>query len=96
MFSWLLLQSILTHGSTAGLTDFAQIHQTVIVENLVGFIVKTQVAWYDEHMRSFELKTLKHLKLLLQSDLNDAMPLAVYSEGGESMVTLRRCISVPF
>lgn len=87
---------ILTHGSTAGLTDFAQIHQTLIVKNLVGFIVKTRVAWYDEHMRSFELETHGHLKLLLQSDLNDTLPLAAYIVGGKSMVTLKWCISVPF
>ena len=87
---------VLAHGCTAGLTDFVQIHQIVIVENVVGFMVKTRVAWYDEHMGLFQLEKPGHPKFLLQSELNDTVPLAAYNVEGKCMVTLKRHIDVPF
>lgn len=87
---------ILAHGSTAGLPDFVQIHQLMVVNNSVGFIVKTRRAWYDEHLRSFELDAPGHVKVLLQEDLSDVVPLAAYTGRGKCMVTLKRFISIQF
>lgn len=87
---------ILAHGSTAGLPDFVQIHQLMVVNNSVGFIVKTCRAWYDEHLRSFELDAPGHVKVLLQEDLSDVVPLAAYTVRGKCMVTLKRFISIQF
>lgn len=86
---------ILPYGSTAGLPDFVQIHQIMIVGDTVGFILKTRQAWYNEHLRSYELETTGHVLVLKQHELYDVMPLAAYTVAGKTMVTLKRAICLP-
>ncbi|KAI4890644.1 hypothetical protein NFI96_009805 [Prochilodus magdalenae] len=70
---------VLAHGCTAGLTDFVQIHQIVIIENVVRFMVKTRVAWYDEHHINGDLDPddLTHhaLKIVTEGGSADGSPL---------------------
>lgn len=83
---------ILCYGSTGGLTDFVEIIQIAILDNCVHFIVKLLAAWYEEHLRSFQLEETGKMALLDQQTLGDVIPLAAYSVGGKRLVTLKRHI----
>ena len=83
---------ILSYGSTGGLPDFAEIIQIAILDNCVHFIVKLLAAWYEEHLRSFQLENSGKMVLLEQQKLGDVYPLAAYSVGGKHLVTLKRYI----
>ncbi|KAJ4938637.1 hypothetical protein JOQ06_003247 [Pogonophryne albipinna] len=83
---------ILCYGSTGGLTDFVEIIQIAILDNCVHFIVKLLAAWYEEHLRSFQLEDTGEMALLDQQTLGDVIPLAAYSVGGKRLVTLKRHI----
>ncbi|XP_030248211.1 uncharacterized protein LOC115566456 isoform X2 [Sparus aurata] len=87
---------ILSFGSTGGLPDFAEIIQIAILDNCVHFIVKLLAAWYEEHLRSFQLEDTGKMALWEQQKLGDVYPLAAYSVGGKRLVTLKRhiCCSV--
>lgn len=87
---------ILSYGSTGGLPDFAEIIQIAILDNCVHFIVKLLAAWYEEHLRSFQLVDTVKITLLEQQKLGDVYPLAVYSVGGKRFVTLKRHICCAF
>jgi len=75
---------------------FVQINQLMVVNNSLGFIVKTRRAWYNEHLRSFELDAPDHVEVLLHKDLSDVVPLAAYTVKGKCMVTLKCFISTKF
>ncbi|KAF3847394.1 hypothetical protein F7725_020422 [Dissostichus mawsoni] len=87
---------ILCFGSTGGLPDFAEIIQMAILDNCVHFIVKLLGAWYEEHLRSFQLEDTGKRALLEQQTLGDVIPLVAYTVGGKRLVTLKRhvCCSV--
>ncbi len=68
------------------LPDFAEIIQIAILDNCVHFIVKLLAAWYEEHLRSFQLEDTGKIALLEQQELGDVYPLAAYSVGGRRLV----------
>lgn len=72
---------ILSYGSTGGLPDFAEIIQIAILDNCVHFIVKLLAAWYEEHLRSFQLEGTGKM----EQKLGDVYPLAAYSVGGKCL-----------
>lgn len=55
---------ILFYGSTGGLPDFAEIIQIAILDNCVHVIVKLLAAWYEEHLRSFQLEDTGKVAIL--------------------------------
>lgn len=81
---------ILSYGSSGGLPDFAEIVQIAILDNCAHFIVKLLAAWYEEHLRSFQLEDSGKITLLDQLSLSDVYPLAAYSVSGKRLVTLKR------
>lgn len=87
---------ILSYGSTGGLPDFAEIIQIAILNNCAHFIVKLLDAWYEEHLRSFQLENTGKMVLVEQQKLGDVYPLAAYSVGGKRLVTLKRHICCSF
>lgn len=87
---------IVSYDSTGGLPDFAEIIQIVILDKRVYFVVKLLAAWYEEHLRSFQLVDTVKIILLQQQKLNDTYPLALYSVGGKRLVTLKRHICCAF
>lgn len=86
---------IVAYGSTAGLPDFAEIIQMVIFGESVHFIVRTQISWYNEHYRGYQLEKTDHVTLVAQQNLSDVCPLSAYVVAGMRMVTLKRhiCLS---
>lgn len=62
---------ILFYGSTGGLPDFAEIIQVAILDNCVHFRVELLVAWYEEHLRSFQLEDTGKIALLEQQKFDD-------------------------
>ncbi len=87
---------ILSYGSTGRLPDFAEIIQIAILDNCVHFIVKLLAAWYEEHLRSFQLEDTGKMALWEQQKLGHVYPLAAYSVGRKRLVTLKRhiCCSI--
>lgn len=60
---------IVSYGSTGGLPDFAEIVQITILDNCAHFIVKLLAAWYEEHLRSFQLDDTGKITILEQKKL---------------------------
>lgn len=89
-------EMILAHGSLAGLPEFAEIIQMIVVKDKLLFIVKKLTAWYREHYRAYELKTCptKEVELVDPNELTDPYPLAAYTIGGMRLITLKRYIHV--
>lgn len=87
---------ILAHGSLAGLPEFVEIIQMIVVKDNLLFIVRKLSAWYWEHFRAYELKLrpTKELELVDQNQLADPYPLADYTIGGMRLITLKRYIHV--
>lgn len=48
---------IVTHGSTSGLPEFAEIIQMCVINENLFLIVKVLCGWYNEHYRAFELSS---------------------------------------
>ena len=89
------LGMILTFGSLSGLPCFVEIVQIIIQGSKPSFIVKKLSAWYDEHLRSFELHTdFNSIALIAVEphELNDFYPLVAYSIARRRMVTLKAYI----
>ena len=80
---------------TAGLPDFAEILQIIVVHDTLVFVVKLQSAWYSEHFRCFKLESTRVVKVIEQSQLTDTYPLATYAVEGDRMVSLKHhiCLS---
>lgn len=85
---------ILVYGSTAGLPDFIEIIQIVILQETLSFIVKAKNAWYIEHLRSFQLEDTGKVLLVEKKELADVYPLVSYSVQGKRMITLKRHICI--
>ena len=85
---------ILTYGSTGGLPDFIEIFQIAIINDKLHFLAPTLVAWYKEHVRSYELQSssTRALHLVNIEELNDYYPLAAYTINAKRMVTQKRFI----
>lgn len=47
---------IVAYGSTAGIPDFAEIIQIVLFGESMHFILRTQMSWYYEHYRGYQLE----------------------------------------
>ncbi|KAK6479283.1 hypothetical protein HHUSO_G19991 [Huso huso] len=91
-----LVGMILAHGSTGGLPDFVELLLMIIVHGKLAFVVKCQNAWYNEHLRGFELDSTGNVQVLEQQELSDIYPLAAYTVGQNRMVTLKRHIFLPY
>lgn len=87
---------ILAHGSLAGMPEFTEIIQMIVVKDKLLFIVRKLSAWYREHYRAYELKMCptKEVELLDRNELTDPYPLADYTVGGMRLITLKRYIHV--
>lgn len=87
---------ILAHGSLAGLPEFTEIIQMIVVKDKLLFIVRKLSAWYREHYRAYELKMCptKEVELLGPNELTDPYPLADYTVWGMRLITLKRYIHV--
>lgn len=83
-------------GSTAGLPDFAEVLQIMLISDKLTFFVRLQNAWYNEHLRSYELENTASLLFLEHGDLKDFHPLAAYTLAGRRLVTLKHHISLTF
>lgn len=84
---------LLSVGSCAGLPEFRQIQQVLVVNTNVVFICKHMFAWYHEHLRSYEVcKSSSSLVVTKLEDLNDIVPLSAYRVKGQLFVTLKRYI----
>ncbi len=83
---------ILAYGSTAGLPDFIEVLQIVILRDKVHFIAKVSISWYDEHFQAFELESTELVVFVEQKDLTDVCPHSDYKVAGRHMVTLKRHI----
>lgn len=86
------LGMMLVYGSTSGLPDFAEILQIVVVQDHLVFVVKLQNAWYCEHFQYFKLESSDIVKVIEQSQLDDAYPLSAYAVKGDRMVSLKHYI----
>lgn len=79
-------------GSCAGLPQFRQIHQILIVHSNVMFICREMIAWYHE-LRSYEVsKSSSNLIETRLAELNYIVPLSAYRVKGQLLVTLKRYI----
>ena len=87
---------VVCHGCTAGLPDFAEVLQVIIVNNKPGFVIRLKMAWYNEHLRSFELENTRNEKVIEQKDLPDFYPLATYTLAGRHLVTLKHHICLSY
>lgn len=83
-------------GSTAGLPDFAEVMQIMVVHDKLAFVVKLQNAWYNEYLRNYEVENTSNLQLTEQKALADFLPLVVYSVEGRRLVTLKHYICLPY
>ena len=76
---------ILSFGSTGGLPDFTEIIQIAILDNCVHFIIKLLAAWYEEHLRSFQLEDTGKMALWEQQKLGDVYPLGCIQCGKKTL-----------
>lgn len=86
---------IISHGELAGLPEFCEIIQMIILQEKPLFVVRQLDAWYTEHYRAFILTTSARQILLLEHhSLNDPYPLADYTIQGRRLVVPKRYIHV--
>ena len=87
---------IIAHGSLAGLPEFTEIIQMIVVKDKLLLIVRKLSAWYWEHFRAYELKRCppNEVELVDPNKLADPYPLADYTIGGMRLITLKRYIHV--
>lgn len=74
---------VVSVGSCSGLQEFMQIEKILTINTDIMFLCKPQIAWYIEHLRSYELCSLHSLQVVLPSELNDPFPLAAYNVRGQ-------------
>lgn len=51
-------------SSTAGLRDFAEVLQIMLIHEKLTFVVRLQNTWYNKHLRSYELENTGNVQLL--------------------------------
>lgn len=83
---------VVCHGSTAGLPDFAEVLQIVIVHKKPVFVIRLKMTWYNEHLRCCELDNTSKNQVIEQKDLPDFYPLAAYTQAARCLVTLKQYI----
>lgn len=65
----------------------------VIINTEIVFICKPMIAWYDEHLRAFELTPGSiDLTAVQMPEFNDVFPLSAYNLRGKLFVSLKRYI----
>ncbi|KAK7886000.1 hypothetical protein WMY93_025621 [Mugilogobius chulae] len=74
---------VVAHGSLAGLPEFCEIINMVILQDTLFFILKNLEAWYLEHYRAYCVVFSKSaaLKLVGMHELSDQYPLIPYFVG---------------
>lgn len=85
---------VVSVGSCSGLPDFRMITKIVVINTNIVFVCRLMTAWYDEHLRAYELCG-GHISTFLVTDLtelNDVFPPSVYGIRGRQLVTLKRYI----
>lgn len=87
---------VVCHGSTAGLPDFGEVLQIMIIHNKPLFVIRLKISWYNEHLRSYELENTSNKKVTEQKDLPDFYPLAAYRLAGKHLITLKNHICLPY
>ncbi len=86
---------IISHGKLAGLPEFCEIIQMIILQEKPLFVVRWLDAWYTEHYRAYILTTSARGILLLEHhSLTDLYPLADYMIQGRRLVVPKRYIHV--
>lgn len=72
---------VVSFGQTCGLPDFGKIVKVLIVAQKVSFIIQHFTAWYEEHLRCFELcmSMTSEISIIDPQDLNDYSPLSLYT-----------------
>ncbi|KAL6476470.1 hypothetical protein MHYP_G00149690 [Metynnis hypsauchen] len=80
---------ILAHGSLAGLPEFTEIIQMIVVKDMVLFIVKKLSAWYREHYRAYELKTYTYIFKDTMGDVTPVRLLVMLNEDNSIRMDLR-------
>ena len=84
---------VISVGSCAGLPEFKQIDEILVVNADVLFICKSLIAWYHEHLRAYELcKSTVSLAVPQLRHLNDVFTLSAYKVKDEMFVSLKRYI----
>lgn len=80
-------------GSCAGLPQFRQIDQILIVNSNVMFFCREMITWYHEHLMSYDYcKSSSNLIVTQLAELNDIVSLPAYRVKGQLYVTLKRYI----
>lgn len=84
---------VISVGSCAGLPDFRQIAKIVVINTEIAFVCRLMTAWYDEHLRVYDL-CHSHLPTFLVTQLSElnVFPLSLYRVHGKHFVTLKRYI----
>ena len=87
---------VVAHGSLAGLPEFCEIVQMIVLQETLFFIVKKLNAWYLEHYRAYDLvvSATKELRLVGVQELTHPYPLAHYMVRGRCIISLKRYIHV--
>lgn len=85
---------VVSAGSCSGLPEFRQITQIVAVHTEIMFVCRVMSAWYNEHLRSYEVcySVTPPLCVVPLSELNNVFLLSDYRISGKLMVTLKRYI----
>ena len=84
---------VVSVGSCAGLPEFRQIKQLLIINTDAVFICRPMIAWYHEHFRAYELtQGSVGLTAILMADFNDVLPLSAYKLRGKWFVSPKRYI----
>lgn len=60
---------VVSVGSFAGLPEFGQIQQVLVVDTNILFICRQMFAWYHEHLRAYEV--IKSGSSMLVTELKD-------------------------
>lgn len=88
---------IIANGELAGMPEFGEIIQMIVLQEKPVFIIRKLDAWYTEHFRAFILMTSSStmdIELVEHHNLKDPYPLACYTVGGRRMVVPKRYIHV--
>lgn len=68
----------------------------MLIHDKLAFVFRLQNAWYNEHLRSYELGKTGNEQLVEQKDLADFYPSVVYTLAGRQLATLKHYICFSF
>lgn len=83
---------VVSVGSCSGFPDFRMITKIVVINTNIVFVCRLMTAWYNEHLRAYELCG-DHISTFLVTHLGEkrhSVPLSVYSIRGRQLVTLKK------